>query len=98
MRIYRITEGFPKIEQYRLVDQCVGLHPPIPLIIVEGCGRESDKVFRQFLVVTRGSANEMKYHLLLAKVLSYISENIYNGLVDIANKLVRSLTNLIKKL
>ncbi len=98
LKTYRITEGFPKTEQYRLVDQMCRASSSIPTNIVEGCGRETDKEFRQFLVVSRGSANEMEYHLLLAKDLGYISEETYTELFDIANKIVRSLTNLIKKL
>lgn len=66
--------------------------------IVEGGGRETDNEFKRFLVIARGSANEMEYHLLLAKDLEYITNDEYEALFDEVNKLVRSLNNLIKKL
>lgn len=98
LKVYKLTGKFPKEEQFRLIHQMCSASSSIPTNIVEGCGRETDNDFRRFLVMARGSANEMEYHLLLAKDLGYITENEFEALFDDANKLVRSLNNLIKKL
>lgn len=98
LKIYRITEKFPRNEQFRLIDQMCRASASVPTNIVEGCGRETDNEFKRFLVIARGSANEMEYHLLLAKDLGYITNDEYEALFDDVNKLVRSLNNLIKKL
>lgn len=69
----------------------------IPTNIVEGCGRESDQEFKRYLVIARGSASEMEYHLLLSKDLGYLSEEEYLELFDSINKIKRSINNLINK-
>ena len=48
----------------------------------------------------RGSLEETKYHLLLAKDLDYLPEADYNDLIDrynVAGKMLNGLINKIKK-
>jgi len=44
---------------------------------MEGGNRLGRKEYRQFVGISRGSAAELKYHLLLSKDLGYISSEIY---------------------
>ena len=48
----------------------------VPSNIVEGKARGSNKDYKRFLLIARGSLEETKYQLLLAKDLKYIDENI----------------------
>jgi four helix bundle protein len=98
LKIYKVTENYPPAEQFRLVNQMCRASSSIPTNIVEGCGRETEKEFKRYLVMARGSANEMEYHLLLSRDLGYINEEVYQDLFDQVNRVIRSLTNLIKKL
>jgi predicted Rossmann fold nucleotide-binding protein DprA/Smf involved in DNA uptake len=41
--------------------------------IAEGCGRRSDSEMRRFVQIARGSANELEYHLLLARDLQRLT-------------------------
>ena len=96
--IYSITEKYPKTEKYRIVDQMCRSAYSIPSNIVEGCGRESDAEFKHYLIMSRGSANELEYFLILSKDLGILVDKEFDQLFDKANRIVRSLTNLIKKL
>jgi four helix bundle protein len=49
LEIYQITSVFPKEELFGLTSQIKRSFVSIPNNITEGCGRNSDKEFAQFL-------------------------------------------------
>jgi four helix bundle protein len=69
LEIYQKTRCFPKVEMYGLTSQMRRSAASVGANIAEGCGRRSDGEMRRFLQIARGSANELEYHLLLAKDL-----------------------------
>jgi len=69
LNIYQTTRSFPKEELYGLTSQMRRAAASIGANIAEGCGRRSEGEMRRFLQIARGSANELEYHLLLAKDL-----------------------------
>ncbi|MGL5234610.1 MAG: four helix bundle protein [Empedobacter falsenii] len=77
LTIYEISTSFPKDETYNLVSQIKRSTLSIPTNIAEGCGRNSDKEFNQFLNIALGSATETEYLILLAKDLNYLDEINY---------------------
>jgi four helix bundle protein len=74
LRIYRITEGFPSKERYRLTDQMCRAAISIPSNIAEGCGRRSDLELAHFFTIAKGSASELECQLILANDLEYLNE------------------------
>jgi len=90
LKIYEITSGFPKEEQYGLTS--IGLN------IAEGCGRGSNADFKRFLYIALGSACEVEYCLLLALDLHFISYELYNEFYDLINEVKRMLYSFIDKL
>jgi len=97
LNVYKASEDFPKIEQYRLVDQLCRSASSVPANIAEGKGRNSQREFIQFLSIARGSVEETKYHLLLAKDLGYLEEGTYNEFCEGYDTVGKMLNGLIRK-
>jgi four helix bundle protein len=85
LEIYKITSSFPKEELYGLTSQIRRSSLSIPTNISEGCGRNSDKEFNQFLNVALGSASETEYLLILAKDLLYINNDFAVNQIETIN-------------
>ena len=98
LRIYEITKGFPKDELFGLTSQIRRAAVSIPSNIVEGKARGSNKDYNRFLMIARGSLEEVKYQLLLAKDLKYIDEQNYKEALNLAMETGRLLAGLIKTL
>ncbi len=93
-----ILPKFPKNEQFDLLCQTKRAAYSIPLNIVEGSGRFTEKDFAHFLDTALGSAHELEYSCLLSKDLSYIEEDLYNITNKLINEVKAMLIGLIKKL
>lgn len=98
LRLYKITSIYPKEELYGLTSQIRRASSSIPTNISEGCGRNSDKEFNQFLNIALGSANETEYLLLLSKDLNYISTELHEPLEKEINMIKSKIYNLKKAL
>ena len=98
LRIYEVTKGFPKDEQFGLTSQIRRAAVSIPSNIVEGKARGSNKDYNRFLMMARGSLEEVKYQMLLAKDLKYIDENTYIEIYKNMDEVGRLLGGLINKL
>jgi four helix bundle protein len=93
LRVYRMTESFPKTEIYGLISQLRRASISIPANLAEGAKRFSKKEFRYFISISRGSCGEMEYLVKLCKDLNYIQEKDYN---DIRNDYIRVAKMLTK--
>jgi four helix bundle protein len=98
LAIYGATEDFPDTEKFGVISQMRRASYSIPSNIAEGCGRESDADFKRFLVISRGSAAELEYFLILSKDLGLLNAEQFDLLFDKVNKVKRSLNNLINKI
>lgn len=90
--IYEITKGFPKSELYGLTSQLRRSALSVPTNIAEGCGRESKKELRRYLVMASGSIVEVEYLLLFCKDMVLITEPIYVDLTEKASSIKKRLT------
>jgi four helix bundle protein len=84
-------------ELFGLTSQIRRCSASIGANIAEGCGRRGNGEFHRFLQIASGSASELDYHLLLARDLSLISEEIYRPMNSELGSLRRKLTTLILK-
>jgi four helix bundle protein len=98
LEVYKLTAYFPKEELYGLSSQIRRASASIPTNIAEGCGRNSDKEFNQFLNIALGSACETEYLIILSKDLSYISLEIFNDIEKQINHIKSKIYNLKVKL
>lgn len=97
LETYRLTSNFPKHELFGLVSQMRRCSSSIPANIAEGCGRLGNSELHRFLQIACGSANEMEYHLLLAKDLGYLPEEKYTILDAKLAEMKRMLVALTRK-
>lgn len=70
--IYRITEDFPKSENFGITSQIRRSAVSIPSNIAEGAARSSYKEFLHFLSISFGSAAELETQLIISKNLNYL--------------------------
>lgn len=86
----------PDEEKYALTNQLRRSTYSIPLNIVEGCGKNTDKDFAHFLDNALGSAHEVEYTCLLIFDLEYISIEKYNAINKTINEIKAMLIAFIK--
>lgn len=66
--------------------------------IAEGYGRKSDKAFKNFLYIAKGSAIEVESMLSLAVELGYVSIGTYKILETQTIELIKIITSFSNKL
>ncbi|MFN8253566.1 MAG: four helix bundle protein [Ferruginibacter sp.] len=97
VKIYQLTEHFPKTETYGITNQLRRAAASIPSNIAEGCGKNTKPDFASFLNISLGSSNESEYFLLLAKDLNYLAVENYELLAKDINEIKAMLIGLISK-
>ena len=93
-----ILPTFPQSERFDLLSQTKRATYSIPLNIVEGSGRLTEKDFAHFLDIALGSAHELEYSCLLSKDLDYINKELYTKVNLQINEVKAMLIGLIKAL
>lgn len=92
---YKMTEGFPSVEQYGLTSQIRRAAVSVPGNIAEGVGRchYMDRV--KFFLNARGSLNELKSHMLIADDLGFAGDGQLHPAFELIETLSVKLNNLI---
>lgn len=96
--VYRVTTTFPKDELFGLTSQTRRAAASIPANLAEGCGRNSNAELNRYISIAQGSANELEYHLLLARDLGYLNMQTHDPLAAAIAEIRRMLTGLSKRL
>ena len=91
--IYMISQRFPKEEIFGLTNQFRRAAVSISLNIAEGSSR-TQKDFRHFLDLSRGSCYECVAIITIAKNRKYISGEEFVELYESCNKLARMISAL----
>ncbi|MDQ6755774.1 MAG: four helix bundle protein [Bacteroidota bacterium] len=91
-----IAVKLPKEERFELTSQLLRASLSVPLNIVEGCGRFTDKDFAHFLDNSLGSINETDYCCFAAFELKYILEEDYITVNKIVNEVRAMLISFLK--
>jgi four helix bundle protein len=95
LKVYRFTRDFPPDERYRITDQLCRAAISGPTNIAEGKGRNSLREYLQFLSIARGSIEEVKYLLLLARDLNYLDKPKYEELIEGYDRVGKMINKLI---
>jgi four helix bundle protein len=93
-----VVSQLPKEEMFALASQMKRAAYSVPLNIVEGSGRSTEKDFARFLDHALGSVHEIEYCALLAFDLKFLDEQIYADLYRKVNEVKAMLIAFIKTL
>jgi four helix bundle protein len=96
--VYKLTEKFPKHENYALADQIRRAAVSVPSNIAEGQARKSPGDFRRFLHIALGSMAEVDTQLILAQEFGYLSKSDIEPLDEQIQMLRKKLYALINSL
>lgn len=95
---YKLTGKFPSVEKFGLTDQVKRSAVSISSNIAEGFGRSTNKDKLHFLIMARGSSNELLNQLTIAKDLEFIKSEDLDFLEDKIKEVQKIISGLVKKL
>lgn len=98
LEVYKMSEFFPKEEKFGLVSQMRRASYSIPLNIVEGCGRKTNKDKANFFQTAFSSAQEVQYINLLCRDLGYIDQDRFEYTEANISEIKAMIAGFIKKL
>jgi four helix bundle protein len=85
--IYKMTDGFPRKEEFGLTAQMRRAAVSVPSNIAEGLTRKTNKDKLHFMNMAQASLSEIDTQVEIALQLGYMSEETYGGvekkLVDV---------------
>ena len=96
--IYGVTKSFPGDECYGLTSQIRRAAVSIPSNIVEGKARNANNDYKRFLLIARGSLEELKYQLFLSKDLGYLDHESFNDLSELSVEVSKLLNGVISSI
>ena len=93
--VYRLVKLLPAEERFDLSSQIRRAVVSIPSNIAEGQGRQTEKEFKQFLSIAKGSVFEVETQLLICVRISYFSQEQIEKALSLCDEVGRMLTKLI---
>ena len=95
VKIYKLTEFFPKSEIYGLTSQMKRCAVSIPSNIAEGRRRGSKKDYRHFLIIAYGSGAELETQIEIAKRLQFNKNSDFIKVDSLLNEVMRMLNKML---
>jgi four helix bundle protein len=100
LETYRLTEKFPRSEQFGIVSQLRRAAASVSANIAEGFGRRTTKELLRCLQISRGELEETRYFFMLSRDLGHISAiefEVLNGRCDSVGQLINALGRSLKE-
>ncbi|MFA9389210.1 MAG: four helix bundle protein [Prolixibacteraceae bacterium] len=97
-QLYKISNAFPKEEQYGLTSQIRRCAVSVPSNIAEGFGRRSSNDFKRFLRIAMGSLFELQTQFEIAKNLNFINQNEFEEGYSDLREIEIMLSSFIKSI
>ena len=98
LKLYRVTENFPRSEMFGLSSQIRRAAGSIGANLAEGCGRWGEAELARYVQIAMGSASELQNHLRLAKDLDFVSKPDYEAALTELTSVRQMLTALLQTL
>lgn len=96
LSVYRATKTFPPVEQFGLISQMRRCAVSITSNIAEGFSRQSYNEKVQFYSIFLGSTTELQNQLIIARDVSFLSNDIFLLIFEQATRVHKILNGLIK--
>ncbi len=99
LEIYRTSQKFPSEERFGLISQMRRASVSVPANIAEGFKKHGNKDKINFYNIAQGSLEELRYYIILAKDLNYLTntDNI-NNLIEEISKMLFRLISAVKQI
>ena len=95
---YKLTEAFPKHEQFGMTSQIRRASVSVPANIAEGYGRDTTAMYIQFLRISLGSTRELETLLLLCERVQLATMGAIQPAMDQTTRVSKMLRSLIRSL
>jgi four helix bundle protein len=92
---YKLTESFPRSEDFGLKGQMRRSACSIPSNIAEGTSRVGKKEINVFMRIACGSLRELETQLEISKRVGYVNDESFGRLADELDQISRMLNSLI---
>src|SRR5271165_5041755 len=96
IKLYRLTESFPRTEVFGLTSQIRRAAGSIGANLAEGCGRWGDPELARYVQIAMGSASELQNHLRLARDLEFLSDSDFSASTKALTGVRQMLTALLQ--
>ncbi|MBR3294263.1 MAG: four helix bundle protein [Oscillospiraceae bacterium] len=93
--VYALTRRLPKEEQFALSDQLRRAAVSVPSNIAEGHGRQTEKEFKQFLSIAKGSVYELETQITICLRQGYLTEEQAHSALSLCEEVGKMLTRLM---
>lgn len=94
----KVYELFNNNKDYGFKDQIQRASVSIMNNIAEGFERKSNKEFKQFLYIAKGSCGEVRSMIILALELKYIGKTEYEKILNLSLEISKIISGFIKTL
>jgi four helix bundle protein len=92
--VYRITGRFPASEVYGLSSQMRRAAVSVASNIAEGWGRRSRKEYSRFVLIARGSNDELQTQLVIAERLGFVKVEQFDEVTALSEEIGKMLNGL----
>ena len=96
--IYKLSRTVPSHERFGFISQLRRAVLSIPLNIVEGYARQSDKEYRRFLLIAYGSYKETVYLITFGCEENYCTKQDADAVLSLGDEVGKLLWTHIKNL
>jgi four helix bundle protein len=94
--VYELSEKYPKTETFGLTSQTRRCAVSVPSNIAEGFKRRHKNDSIHFYNISQSSLEELRYQLLLAKDLKYISDKQHHQAENLSDEVAKLIYSWIK--
>jgi len=96
--IYKMTEGFPKKEEFGITSQLRRAAISVPSNIAEGLTRKTKKDKLHFLNIAQASLSEIDTQIEISLRLGYVSQQVYEDVEIRVVEVEKLLSGLIRSI